>query len=449
MLIPALVAAVCWIGTVAVFSPGFLTRDSVSQLMQAQGREPLTDWHPAVMSLLWRGLIDLTGSVGSILVLQLFVLWAALGVLSWALWNLTGRWQAGLAVFGVGLAPQVLTISGVIWKDIQMAFVLLAAVAVALAARWLRPERPAVRWALLAGGVLLLAYAVMVRKNAFVAVLPVFFMLVVTLWPRPGRRIWALTLAALLAAVVVPTAAISVLAKPAPTSQSAQIMLDDMLMVMPADALAKAAETPGVRDRLVAASALCKKRERLSDTYWTCWDVGPGLTKDAAELQSIWLKGVLRERPLAYVQYRAELYSTMLFRTRLPFQPGLDQPEAGVEISHPRLAKTLENYVTGAVRDLPMLFQGWFWLLVGVVFTVRPGRGMFRMPVRMLGISAAVYILAYIPVMPAADYRYVYWPAIAGTLGGLLWLVGRKRREPEPEVREEGGATRVDEPVGV
>lgn len=53
----AAVAAVCCLGTVLVFAPGFLSPDSLDQLQQAEGSRPLTDWHPPVLSLVWRALI--------------------------------------------------------------------------------------------------------------------------------------------------------------------------------------------------------------------------------------------------------------------------------------------------------------------------------------------------------------------------------------------------------
>jgi hypothetical protein len=36
-----------------------------------------------------------------------------------------------------------------------------------------------------------------------------------------------------------------------------------------------------------------------------------------------------------------------------------------------------------------------------------------------------LYILAYFPTAPATDYRYVYWPAVAGTLGLLVMALDR------------------------
>ncbi|MFI5806982.1 hypothetical protein [Streptomyces sp. NPDC051561] len=421
----ALAATVCWLLALTAFFPGHLTSDSVSQLEQATGVKPLADWHPPVMSLLWQALIALTGSPGALLAVQLFAIWAALGLSAWAVWGLTGRWQGGAAVFAVGFTPQVLTFSGVMWKDVQMATALLCATALALAAMQSPPRRPVTRWALLACGALLLAYAVLVRKNAFFAVPPVLVMLVFALWPRPRRITWVLASAALVAAIVVPSTAITLFAKPLATHQSAQIMLDDVLLVMPRTALREAAVSPALRDRLVKSSALCESRKQLSDTVWNCWGDGPSMASAHRELQNLWINGVLRERPVGYLQYRAQLFSTLLFRARNHTVTGRDRDEVGIVIAHPRMGAMVNTYVEGVARTVPMLFQGWFWLLTGTLLALRPGHGPFRRPVRLLGVSAVLYILGYLPIMPATDFRYVYWSAIAATLGAVLWLLGR------------------------
>ena len=79
----AAVAALCCLGTILTFAPGYLSPDSLDQLRQARGMTPLTDWHPPVLSLLWRALIAATGSFASMAVLQSLVFWGALWVLAW------------------------------------------------------------------------------------------------------------------------------------------------------------------------------------------------------------------------------------------------------------------------------------------------------------------------------------------------------------------------------
>ncbi|WP_234045014.1 hypothetical protein [Streptomyces adelaidensis] len=426
----AAIAGACCLATTVVFSPGYMSADSISQLKQATGDEPLNDWHPPVMSLVWRALIAVTGTPATMAVLQSALLWAALWAIAWCVWDLTASRAGSLAVLGLGLTPHVLTFVGVVWKDVHMAFALLATSALALAGRRLGTGRSTLRWVLLGLGVLFLAYAILVRKNAIFAAVPVFVMLVLALWGRPGRRIWLISAAALAVGLLVPGVAISSIERPARTSQGSQIMLDDLLHVLSPDELRSAAVSPELRDRLATAAKECHRIKSLSNSYFTCWERDTnGLSADSDQLTSLWTSEMTTHLP-GYLQYRLRLFSELLFQGSHEYQSGIIANTAGLRTSHPRLEATLGTYVKGAVQDLPFLFAGWFWLAVALVLSIRPGRGRFSMPVRALGVSSALYVLGYLPIMPATDFRYFYWPAIAGTLGLLLSWLGRGAPRP-------------------
>ncbi|MDX3640528.1 hypothetical protein [Streptomyces sp. MB09-02B] len=419
------VAVACCVATTIVFTPGFMSPDSIDQLRQAMGRTPLTDWHPPVLSLLWRALIAVTGTPASMAALQSVVLWGALWVLARCVWGMTRSRAGSLAVLGLGLTPPVLTFVGVVWKDVHAACALLAACAVAFVGLRLRDRglSPRMRWGLLSLGVFFLAYAVLVRKNAFLAAIPMFVLLVLALWHSPGRRTWAACTAALVAGVVLPAAAISLLARPVQTNQGAQIVLDDLVHVLTVEELRSADVRPELRDRLVAAAEECDRVDALSDAYWACYERAPdGLSRDADQLTSLWLHE-MRGHVSGYLQYRLRVFTALLFETGYVYQPGVFGNDLGIEVTRPRLEATLASYVNGAATDLRPLFRGWFWLAVALVLAVRPGRGRFSLPIRALGISSLAYVLGYLPIVPATNYRYVYWPALACALGLLLlWL---------------------------
>ncbi|MFF3329732.1 hypothetical protein ACFYWX_09220 [Streptomyces sp. NPDC002888] len=448
----AVIAAACCLATTVVFAPGYMSPDSFDQLRQATGKKPLTDWHPPVLSLVWRALIAVTGSPASMAVLQSVIFWAALWVTAWCVWESTGSRFGSLAVLGLGLTPQVLTFVGVVWKDVHMAVALLAATAVAFVG--LSPRggraRPALRWGLFGLGVLFLAYAMLVRKNAFFAAIPVFVMLVRAWWPRPGLRTWVIATVALVVGLAVPTAAISWIERPVRTKQVAQIMIDDLVHVLTVKELRAADVSPDLRDRLVAAAQKCDRIGSLSDAYWTCYDrPANGLIGDSGRLTSLWMREMSGHVP-GYLQYRALLFTKLLFATGYPYHPGVSSNDLGLTVSHIRLEDLLDTYVNGAVSDLRPLFRGWFWLALALVLSVRPGRGAFSMPIRALGISSAAYILGYLPIMPATNYRYVYWPAIACTLGILLvWLNrGTAASAPTDADAEEAGSAGSGAPAG-
>jgi hypothetical protein len=434
----AALALVGCLGTIVVFSPGYMSADAAFQLKQALGDEPLTDWHPPAMSLLWRWLMWLTGTAASMAALQAGVLWGALFVVAWTVWELTGRRGISLAVLALALAPYVLNFVGVVWKDVQMAFAFLAAAAIAILAMRLRSRGPAVRWTLFAVGLAFVIYGILVRKNAIFAALPVFVMLVLALWPRPKRRIWLVSAAALVVGLVVPSVAISAIAAPKHENQISQVMLDDLLNVASIDTLRSADVSPELRRQLVGAAERCQRRNVLSNTYWDCYGEGANGPYTAVahpdEIQSLWLRQIPRNIP-AYVEYRVQVFSRLLFKTKYLYAGRVVRDNGlGLRINYPRLEDTLQTYVEGTSDDLGWLFKGWLWLTVGVVLSIRPGRGLFSMPIRALGISSVIYILGYLPILPVNIYRYVYWPAIAGSLGLILLWAGRERPvagEPE------------------
>ncbi|MET9834779.1 hypothetical protein ABZ078_37115 [Streptomyces sp. NPDC006385] len=435
----AALAAACCLATTVVFAPGYMSPDSIDQLRQAMGRAPLTDWHPPVLSLVWRALIAVTGTPASMAVLQSVIFWGVLWVVAWCVWELTASRPGSLAVLGLGLTPPVVTFVGVVWKDVHVAVALLAASAVAFVGLRLRQRdsRPptAMRWGLLWLGVIFLAYAMLVRKNAFFAAIPVFVLLVLALWRAPGRRTWATCTAALVACLVLPTTAISWMARPVQTKQAAQIMLDDLVHVLTAEELRSANVPPDLRDRLVAAAEKCDREGVLSDAYWACYErPADGLTGDSDQITSLWLHEMSGHVP-GYLQYRLRLFASLLFETGYPYHPGVSGNDLGMEVAHPWLEDTLDSYVSGAATDVRPLFRGWFWLAAALVLAIRPGRGTFSLPIRALGISSAAYVLGYLPIMPATNYRYVYWPALACTLGLLLlWLDRDRTALPHPRV---------------
>ncbi|MFC9508879.1 hypothetical protein [Streptomyces sp. NPDC057002] len=423
------IAAVCCAATAIVFYPGFLSPDSVSQLSQALGERPLADWHPPVLSLVWRALIAVSGTAAAMAVLQSVVVWASLWLIAWCVWQYTADRLSSLAVLAIGLAPHVLTFVGVVWKDVHMAAALLAVTAVAVTARRLRPEQVTLRRVLFAIGLVCLVYAVLVRKNAVFAAVPLFVMLVLAVRRGTGRRVWVQASAAFVVALVVPILAISLFARPVETSQVSQIALDDLVHVLSADELRAADVSSELRDRLVAAAGECERINAVSDAYWRCYERAPdGLATDSEELNALWRRQMVEHVP-GYLAYRLDLFSNLLFHTTYQYQDGILGNDLGMEVAHPRLEAKLQYYVTTVYRLVPPLFAGWFWLAVAVVLALRPGTGVFATPVRVLGISAALYIVGYLPIVPTTDYRYVYWPALAGTLGlMLLWADRRAGR---------------------
>jgi len=153
-----------WSLAVLYAFPGMMSWDSSIQLDQARGLASISDWHPPVMAVIWR-YVDriIAGPFGMLLLQTGTFLFGLDAVLRRALRPAAA---AGVAV-GCLVFPPVLAPMAVIWKDSQMAGLLLAGAALILAER--RCHR------LLGLAVLVVATAM--RYNAAAATAPLLVLL--------------------------------------------------------------------------------------------------------------------------------------------------------------------------------------------------------------------------------------------------------------------------------
>jgi hypothetical protein len=153
-----------WSLAVLYAFPGLMSSDSAIQLVQARGLAPISDWHPPIMAVIWR-YVDciVAGPFGMLLLQTGTFLFGLDAVLRRALRPTAA---ASVAV-GCLLFPPVLAPMAVIWKDSQMAGLLLAGAALILAER--RCHR------LLGLAVLVVATAM--RYNAAAATTPLLVLL--------------------------------------------------------------------------------------------------------------------------------------------------------------------------------------------------------------------------------------------------------------------------------
>jgi hypothetical protein len=337
-----------------------------------------------------------------------------------------------LTLAGVGAGLLALRVSGSRQGALLAAVIAVLGGAVVSKVEWwnLVAAYAWLPWVLLPLAVALLGYALLVRKNAVVAILPMLYLLYRS-WFPPRRPI---ALAVLVGSLLVVTGFTQVLinatAHPLKTDQLSAIAIDDVIHVVPRGALQKADLPIPLRDKLLAAQQVCDAKKSLMNNYWTCYGRGAAgpftPIADHAALTKAW-PGLMLQRPAGYLQYRSEVYGEFLFHNRDYWQDGVLANSMGIDVARPRMVATLRSYVVdGALRNFPWLFGAWFWLVVSVVQTLRlRSRSGFGVLVPCLGASSLLYILGYFPTAPATDYRYVYWPAVAGTLGLLVMALDR------------------------
>ncbi|MYM19047.1 hypothetical protein GSY69_03415 [Brevibacterium sp. 5221] len=462
-----LVLAACgWAGAqfiIEAFYPGGFNDDMVFQLRQAQGQIPFNDWHPVIQALLWRWLMQTTGAVGSLLVCQVIVFSAAAFGLALHIFLTTGRRLVSLLGFLPLLAPWCLNFAGLVWKDTGMTACLFAAVVLALHMARLRGRWLPVRLPLLILAVVFLVYATLVRKNAAFAILPVLWFVWCQaaagtrlalfagslLW-KPWRRLRGVPkrrFAGLLAVTIVfaglvagGAEAADAAARPQHTGQLTQIYLDDLSFTLTDEQIATEPMPERLRADLRGIRSLCPLdgSKQISNVYWRCYrGDDPNLTfapiDDADAIQDLWIRQTTAH-PVEYLRYRTLVYAHFLFNTNYKFDAPVSELPPGLEKANPIQNQIMLTYVTKfGIGALGWTFQVWFWLaaaIAGCALSRRLHR--FRRVAICLSASSLIYLLGYVPIVPAPNLRYAYWPAIAMTTVAVMALAARRRGPAAP-----------------
>ena len=472
----AMLTAVWSLLFIRLFSPGRVNVDIAEQYLQATGEHPFTDWHPPVMGMLWRGLLALTGQVGSLLVLQVSVL----AVASWLIGVLVHRTGAPRWVSLLGPAimatPWVLSQMTTLWKDTQMAVALLLGT-VLIAITRLVPKT----WPLWIPALALLVYAVAVRKNAVFAVVPIAVFggcCLLGLWrehrgaagrdsastpasaeaaagdetgvaassSERRRRLFipvgvmSLVVLALIGGGVKTTeAVIASQVEVEKTGQISQIMLDDVMFSVP-DSELMAADAPSeLKEHISSARDTCLEKNEIWDSYWNCYgkgesgeDFSPIAYQD--ELRQLWLNEVITH-PLRYAEYRTAVFSYYFFTSALEYWPAEwhgEAEDAGIEAGDPKADYIVRPYVEDfALGTFPMLFTPWFWTLVAVVllglgFRSLKKRGQWFVEERAAAHGAhasAGRRILLADTHSSADRGRSFWPEITALAASALCYV--------------------------
>ncbi|MCG7301497.1 hypothetical protein MHJ85_09550 [Brevibacterium ravenspurgense] len=450
----ALIGAVLSWLLYAAMAPGGFTKDTVFQLEQAQRAIPFNDWHPIAMTWTWQWLIDLTGTINSMLFLQACAAWVCAVLTSYYLLKVSRRGWSALAGLFILFLPNTVNLVGVVWKDTHLGLALYFAVILVL----LIPVVPKLRWVFAALAFGALVYAGLVRKNSAVSVVPIIAVMTVWLVSRMKSKKQAeekrgLSKRCKLITVVVAVVCFGAVLtgvetgmkaalKPTENSQYTQVMLDDLIFAVPQAAIDAADAPAAEKTRLAQAKITCgdKNNERrkagspeiIWDGYWACY--GRGAEGDYTEIEdpeavtSIWKQTVPRHLD-SYAAYRVRTTTKFLFTSKLEFvrDRNYDYPAQSQE-----LRSSLRTYVVDfGVAVLPWLYLGATALgmcAVGIAVGVKKKR-------RSLGAlaifsSAVLYLMTYVTTAPANDYRYVFWPWLAALLGWLvLWAENQRRRK--------------------
>ncbi|MFI3220444.1 MAG: hypothetical protein QX189_15190 [Methylococcales bacterium] len=434
--------------TLATFYPGVYSADSVDQLNQALTNR-YYDWHPPLMAWFWSILISMTGLIGSLMIFHLLLL--AAGAIYWA--RILERLGYGIFAFIIPIvlaSPVIVNFSGVIWKDVGLAYALLSASGIAGLAILNNRINPHNVLAIM----LLLIYAVGVRVNGVFAIIPIVIFVV---WIMLAKA--KLVLSRLTALVVVSIAVIAVLIvgmnffvyNVLKSQRGYTIQAVELYDIAGITHLSKQDYFPEYLRHLDGYNI-----SKISEEYEKSIDVDAGnlifpaadgtppqlpVNTDAelqSQLRKSWLEAITSE-PVAYLKHRLSVFRSFMERG----VPWYELPEneetrsytlrailiSPLKIKFENIYFPSKNAANEFVQDSLLwsqgafIYKGWFWL--GLLLTeMILGMTIFKKPlgkiVVMTSFSGLLYLLAYIIIAPGSGYRYLYWSTIAGTFTALL-----------------------------
>lgn len=440
----------------AAFYPGRYTPDSFGQLDQALSGS-YGDWHPPIMAWVWGRGIDAFGSLASLMTLHCLALATGGAVWAGVVWRCGARWSCGLIPLLI-VSPVVACYAGVVWKDVGFAFFML--VSTAVSAYGVVSGR--MHWLGTVAGLLLAAYALGVRHNGALAVMPAVAGFAAP-WLRGRFERWRLVLA--LGAVsavflvgttgffkmfnahlgtkkqfVVQALALSDISgifyhtgqNHLPASQTRDPNYDEAKVLEQA---ARAHANGSVDYLIFHKTKTGKPALKISFEH-----------DDWVPLRRAWATAVWSE-PGAYLIHRARIFQRLLegrfgaYGAKTDAETVIRQAKAVMGLS---VADKVSNAVPlgqGVARTLlahampsprAVIFTGWFWLallvvemVLAVVLRVHSG---LRLCVLLLSSSGLLFLAPYFFVSPAPDFRYLYWCSIAASMGIVLLLAAVELR---------------------
>lgn len=414
-----------------IFYPGYMSGDTIRHLNQAMGAGPLNDLQPPIQPLLWKFLIFLTGKISSMLLLQLNLFWLALLLLAIYLVRRTNNRKISVLPLAVGFLPIVINISGVIWSDNQLAFCLLLAVVLML---WL-PNTLAKRrkYILIASIFLLLLYAGLVRNNSIIAIIPLAFVFIERTGFVAKRKQQIILSIGLLLFIGLMGPFIEIASGAKHITSTAGPMMDDVVHVASYSDIEKLPIASPLKDSLKMLKQCSTERRIIVDSFPCAseQDKTNVLVLYPADVETAW-RWTVTHRPAHYLLHKLKVFVYVLFPPEgrgYIWHEMVDPNLFGQTVKFTELGEINRMYVYNfGFKHFRYLYEPWFWLLTNLLIVFYFSRRLVNNKgiVTALGLSGAFYIFSFIPTGVAADYRYIYWPVLAGITAMVLIIADKK-----------------------
>lgn len=430
--------------------PGHLSYDSLAQL--SEGRSGLREtWGPATYAWILGVFDEIVPGTGLYVVASSALLFGSLLALR-ALQPTVSWWAAPVAGLFV-LSPLILIYQGIVWKDVLFAnlavtgFVCLAGASVS----WNQPTK---RWLALAGALLCLAFAALVRQNGVIAILIAALALGALRFGGGWRQALAWSAGSLITALVV----MQVLGAATQIKTQGPVKPDVGIRILQHyDILGAVARDPNyplaeinktnpasvARIRAVAAGVYSPERVDFFDRDPT---LGPALWSiPRASVAAEW-RDLVTRHPDIYLAQRADVFRWVFLTPRieacLPQYVGVGGPEAlvaklGLTNAIDPADQSLANYATyfyGTPVYSHLAYAVLALIVAGVLLWRRRGGDLAIAGLLLAGLAFAA---SFFVISIACDYRYLYFLDLAAMTGVFYFVLDPSltRRPVGPALR--------------
>ncbi len=151
-------------------------------------------------------------------------------------------------------------------------------------------------------------------------------------------------------------------------------------------------------------------------------------------LSRAWLDAVVKHPP-AYIQHRLTFFKTFLFGSHLGmWTTDIDHPPNTIFEDRPAFMtfKRLHD----ALQPTPLFRMGTWFAACLLLCALGWRRRMTAEGAFVLGVcgSGALYVLSYLPLGVASEFRYIYWAVLASVAGLMVVLLPKNdARVPSPQ----------------
>ncbi len=417
---------------VLTFYPGSMSFDSDQQFQQALSGT-YEDWHPPIMAWLWHNLLWIKKGPQPMLFFHVGMFWLGL-FLIWYRFAQKKRY-AYLIVPLLGFLPSVISMMGVIWKDIGLGSSLVLVVGLLVFNH---------RYKKLSAFLILilLFYGTAVRHNGIAATLP-FYILCPYLFNLGfhKQRKWA-ALYPLLTGVSLVLLTIvfiglweSYALNAKKTYQYQYVFFHDLSFIGEKIKLEMIPEAFRTKNYSPLTVNNVLKDLRTSGGFIFPVNAPFRPIRDIVEINKltlIWLKAIWNYFPY-YFQLRTQMYKSLhsigfgqcrINHYHIPLVVG-----GGISWVQPW--RNFLNSTTIHIASNTPLFSGWFYLLLallGLISTLL-FKGEFRVQAILCFISSVLYSIAYFPSVGTCDFRFIWPISILSCLGWVLVISNFKYKK--------------------